>query len=633
MTTATRQPFKGINTDVHPSRLVSGQADIALNVVIEDGTLSKRAGFASFVTAVNSTVGILNMHVARFADGDTYVVVKGNDGILYHKKSTASTFTAITTGWTHNSSDRGWFFEWADRLHYFDRAGGSRWNPDVNSGTAYKAGMPAPATGGTATTTNGGLKRGAYHFFYTWINTTTTEEGELSPASGWYLLQPGANGGMYTTCATLPTDYEVNSVAWYCSPGNTEAWQGPAIPWEVLSYKAFKELTGSTNHTTLIRADQGLSERDRWTNAGGEPPGCQIGLFTGTRAVYGRIYVSAAIVPDKVVYSIPRFPTSVPKKVYRVTALSMGTLTNYDYRDLYPYPWVGEMYGGISGGAVAMAYGAGVMAAFGQTETYVLSTYDDGRIGAVPLSATKGCVSSSACIGTPDGVHAIGLNCWQRVTGKSIQDIADGRFSTTLAEIPVAYQSLTVMGFYAARNQVWAAVVKTGGTVAQRILIYDVETKDLVAFDPACLAAGEGITAMVEYAYTGAAPTMLIGTSAGRILQYPVGSVDVATGYACQWRGYFGTEQAGADQTLATFVIHTGGNCASNVTLGLRAMNNTGATITQETLALAVDNGVDRIAADDFARFRGQVFQVEFASTAAVTTQWSIKDSFFVFNQ
>ena len=140
-----RTQFGGLNSDQFPNRLPEGAADKMLNVTLDKGDLKKRSGFAEYEDDVTGSAdGVLNIFVARFANADVYVVCKCDDGKLWQRRvyaSAASSFTEIATEVTHNANDRGWFFMWADRLHYFDRAGGSRWHPDHLTGDskAYKA--------------------------------------------------------------------------------------------------------------------------------------------------------------------------------------------------------------------------------------------------------------------------------------------------------------------------------------------------------------------------------------------------------------------------------------------------------------------------------------------------------------
>ncbi|HUU96003.1 MAG TPA: hypothetical protein VM487_09695, partial [Phycisphaerae bacterium] len=183
--TAIRQPLRGLNTDLYPTRLPSGTADVALNCTVTDG-LAKRDGFALWeddVLGTGASVAVLSMTVARFADGHVYVVCKCADGKLYQRcvySGDAGVFTLITGGQTHDTSDPGWFFLWRDRLHHFDRVGGTRWNPDVNSGVAYKAGLGKPTTGMTYAAAAGGEKDGRYHVCYSLYNSTTGEESAVS---------------------------------------------------------------------------------------------------------------------------------------------------------------------------------------------------------------------------------------------------------------------------------------------------------------------------------------------------------------------------------------------------------------------------------------------------------------------
>jgi len=625
-------PFRGLNTDVNPTRLESGTADIALNVLVENELPRKRGGFSQWEDdADGSATGIKHIDVARFADGDVYVVIKVG-AKLYQRKIGETSFSEITTEQTHNANDRGWSGMWGDDWFYFDRAGGSRWNPDVNSGTAYKAGLPKPAAGPRGEIAASGEKDGRYHFWMGYRNSETREEGVVAgtfaPALECDLYTN--KGGIATTnwVSTIrgqDTAYKWDEGVFFCSMGSTEDIREV----ECFSYRAYRDVVKKQSDNTEVgmnKADHVLDQRDAFTNAGGEPPGAGIGVFTPTRGVYGRVYISSTLHEDKIQFSIPDFPTMVPKEI----SYTVGG----DSKSFSPQPWVGEVIGGVPGGAVAMAYGGGMTVAAGTNSTYRLVTGGDEKLRPVRMHNAKGSAGDGAIVGTPHGVYLLGYNTFQRVHEGYIEDLAHRRFSSTINNIPADYYSSTSMAAYGFEDQVWAAVVKGGDTVAKRILIWDRHSGGevdgqsigaLTIFEPVNLGTDEGITSMVELAEESASPTMLVATNEGRILQYPSGSQDESTNYTAKWRGYFATEGAALSQRLEELHIHAADNVKGKVTLGFEPLRTgTYGDATEKTVLLGKSNGFIKLSGSTLGKVDGRMFRLTFSSDGDDSTAWKI---------
>lgn len=615
--------FGGLTTDLPPEKTPGGSADVALNVTVNQGKLQKRGGFGQFEDDVAGTgSAVRHLAVARFSAGNTVVVAKCADGVLYQRDSAASVFTAITTGWTHNATDRGWSFTWGDRFFYFDRVGGSRWNPAVNSGTAYKAGLPWTSAGMTMAANVSGSKLGYYHAYGALLNSVTREEGEVcdTPAGvHCYIVDNlGISITNWASIKAADTDREWDQFVIYCTNGNTESANG----YWAWSMKAYEDniIAKTASSASLTLPDFSHDPTRMMRNLGGVPPGARVGcLGPDNQAIYGLVYESNALVPDKIVFSLPGWPMSCPtRREYSVSG-----------RTFYP-SFEGWTRGGMDGIATAIACGGGVRAAFTPTAAYQLVDTGGGRLLPRLVHTGKGCTVEGGAVGCTAGVFGLGYRSLLRLTGNSVADLAQSRFSTTLADVPAAYASVGAGAYYSYRDQVWFAVVKSGGTVAKRILVYDLTTSALTVFEPSCLAAGEGITAMCEYSVAGSEPTMLVGTSAGRILQYPTAAVDTVlagttVGYAAQWTGYFGQERGAADQVLAALGFHNGANVAGNVTVGLRPMRVGGETVTQTSRLLGKSNKFENMV-DIAANANGHFFQVDISSTSSVTTQWTINN-------
>ncbi len=633
-----RQQFGGINTDIEPVKLASGTADIALNVEVSRSSLRKRRGFAEFEDDVVADVAILNMFQADFANGDVYIVCKCSDGKLWRRRvyaSAATDFTELTSEVTHNAIDPGWAFMAHDRFHYFDRAGGSRWHPGVRA-KAYKAGIPSPSrtAGPVVAPAADGEKDGYYHGHYRFRNSKTKEVGIVSApsrlaggAGAAYCNLAGDRGGIAFATLALPSTHEANQFDTSCSLGNTEMIERGGAQYECFSYELFQDAITTSTTPGQNKADHVIKKEERINNQGGEPPGAIIGCYTGSRAIYGQVYATrgtpgvGASAPDLIMYSIPGFPTMVPQEALYTVARSHGGNDSYTF---FPRPYVADIPGAIAGPINAMAYGAGKVAIFTRNKTYGLETGGDGQLYAVPVDLSRGCIDHRACVGIPSGIHALGHLTWMRI-GTDMEDLAFERFRTTLDLIPDAQIVKSRMAYYGYEHQVWCAVVQAGETVAQRILIWDESVNGLIVFEPVNLGATEGITCMMELNYRGTAPTMLLGTGLGRILQYPSGYRDTTTDYACDYRSYVGQERILLDQEVLDLEVHCGANCDSNVTIGFRPMRTSSETITQKTHVLSKDNQVEPIKAD-FHPVKGKLFQLEVTSTASNTGGWEIHD-------
>ncbi|MDD4888393.1 MAG: hypothetical protein PHU85_00555 [Phycisphaerae bacterium] len=729
--------FRGLNTEVYPDRLPDGTADVALNVTVRNGDIAKRAGFAQVEDDADGAAGaILNGTVVRFADGDIYIVVKIG-AKLYQRKmypSDAGSFTEITLSRAAHATDRGWFFLWADRLHYFDRNGGHRWNPDVNGGVAYKAGLPRPRYGVIPQAAVGGEKDGYYHTVLSYRNKNTGEEGVVTashtPDLECRIETPDTRSGVsvanWTDIAAADSDHEWTHAHLWTSRGNTERI-GLGAGVECFSYRYYPDVLLSKSSVLaagLNKADHVLNPNDHLRNDGGEPPGALFGCFNGRHAVYGGIYagsfatlttalagnnndlkytatieggagnairvrytagatagaevvtvsgrditvqvengvstatqVSTAVsasaaaidlvsvanadgndgsgavatmsytaltgggvggnsaTPGEIRFSKPGFPTMVPMPAdYR---------NGGDAQTLEPRPWRGQIIDGLPGSCAAASWG-GLTLVFATTATWQLRPDEAGRLWASSLLPNIGCVGQAACVGTPGGVFAFGYRKLIRFGSQGWRDLTKDVLGPTLEDVPVAYQHSTVLGYFGDRNEVWAAVVKNGQTAARRIIVHSLDDGQFVIFEPACLAAGEGIVAMCEMAVPNAAPVMLVFTSAGRILKYPSGTADVSTHFAAQWRGYFLQSQQRYEHLIENIRVHAGSNVSGNVTFGIRQFQTGGETITQQTHALTKSSAVERIG----AQFQNECnyVQVEFASANTVTSQWSIRN-------
>jgi len=637
---AIRGQFGGLNTDLPFGKVPSGTAREALNVTVRNGQLQKRFGFSEYEDAINSTSPILNVFCVTFADGDVYLVAKLNVssvGKLYTTQIyNATTKAATDISWseidiatsviTLSATEPGWGFLWRDRFHYFDGSTyGVRWNPDVNTAKAYRAGIKAGATATIAAAGAGsgvGGKVGNYHAHLAYRNSATQEEGTVSApcqaaSTGFCTTRPSeSTGGIAVASETLPTDYEITGRHAYCTMGNTESLEDGGEPAECFSYRAYPDTTQDNGSAMgLHKADHVLDKQHPFTNAGGLPPAAKCGAWTGQQAVYGGLSVGG-----KIMFSIPNFPTSVPQIVsYSATEVTGTT----DLKALWPKPWIGEAF--FDGMAVAIRSAGGLVALYTPNSTYQIRSGATGKLFPAKAHGSFGCVSPLAACAAGGEIHALANGAWTIARMDGIGNLAHERFATTLAEIPAGYQYLASMAYYGFQDQVWAAVVKTGATVAQRILVWDRARQALTAFDPACLGATEGIAAMCEVSIPSEAPFMLLATSTGRLLKYPDGTDDDGTDFAANWVGVFAVERSQFPQKLAAVEVQTGGYCSDNVTWGVRVKRASGDTLTQKGGIVSKSNGLVRqqYVVD---HIDGRMIEIELSSTAACTAQWTVHD-------
>jgi|GEM_PF-3344136 len=665
--------FRGLNTDLYGNSTPSGTCLSSLNTVIDgNSTLSGRKGFDVWDNNTGSLGEILNMCKVEFASGVTYIVTKRADGKLYHWQvypTAAQAWTLIKNKHAsnlHSTSNRGFFYFWADRLYYFDSVGGTKWDGTSASSTGtgvYKAGIES-SVACTMSAASGGAMEGYYHITSSKVNTRTGEESTFtelqsggtetraSAGDGGLLLTNWSGGG--TTKIkdnTNDVKFEFDAVRFWRTMGNTElmgfADSGDGV--ETFSYLLYEEMLVFASQVaapTFYRSDDTVSRNRMPTNRGGVPPGALHGCFNGSQAIYLHVYPksrdnillkdSRTVFPELMMWSIPGFPASVPQ----VQEYDLGG-SAADAKFFYPRPWTGVTETGISGEITGCASLGGAFFIFTATQTYIARPNGDGQMSPQLLDPAHGALGVSAVVQTPRSIHALGKKSWLRIGGGSYADIARFQFSSTIDDItdPAGGADMpTVGGYYAHRDEVWFAVAKSGGTAAkaQRILIYDDTKRELVAtFDPGNLS-GAGIVAMCELTTPTQNPIMLLALDDGRILSWPGSTyTDLVTGgdaqsYACSWQGIFGQEQRAYDQKLGRIDVHMKDNVPDGITLGAaghRSASRIGLdSLSEKVIPKSKENKTDRAGVCFDPYLNGNIFEVKFSSTTAQGAQWGVGD-------
>lgn len=645
--------FLGLNTDLPATKLPSGTARTALNVTLKDGRLSKRSGFAEFEDdADGSSTAILNMWVAHFKAG-TYVIVKVSDGgtptptgRFYQRKvsaTAATSFTIIsnTNGWTHSATEPGFGFVWNDRFITGDSGGVSQWNPSIGSGVLYKAGLPQPSAVTLVAAANG-EKDGFYHCHYSYYNANLDVEGVVSApckAAGGPVKTRIAesNGGIaFPGAVAAPTGYEGTHCRIYTTMGNTEFLESGGVERETFSYRAAMDVQHVLASGTpgMNKSDQVLDwSNNLFTNEGGLPPPATIGCWTGGVAVYAgftKMYVGGStITGDGLAYSKFGRPTMVPLLItYSQTTMdsvadSRTVWPKGDHHFL-PSPCDGEIIEAVAAGGTAVLYTA--------TSTWVMRSTPDGKLYSVKRKEGFGCAGHLAAASIGFESHSMAHRAWTITTAQSFSNLSEDRFSTTLEEIPVAYQSISRMAPYSYEDEMWCAVAKTGETVARRILVLNrADGGQLVIYEPASdmWQEGEGITAMCEMAYSGATPTMLLATSKGRIFQYPdTGSDDDGNDFPAQWKGLFSTERSAYGQKLEKAEVQTGDDCSGRLRWAVTPYRADGESADADSGYVPRDNFINTLGLHNKADARFWTIELSSSAVAAgeTATTWSVND-------
>jgi len=620
------------------------------------------------------------MHVATFVNGDVFVVTKRVDGKLYHWKAydggggdAATEWSLIKNKWTsnlHSTSDRGWFYFWADRLYYFDSIGGTKWDGTEASTTGtgvWKAGIET-LVGPLLGAISGGGKEGNYHVAVTHINEKT---GEESTATGQQsggavetrLSAATAKGGISITNwkdssagvadNTASADYEANAVGVYCTMGSTERI-GLGSGVEQFSYKMFLEARALKSFTNpykgLYRSDQIMATRPMLTNQGGIPPGAKFGCFNGDQAVYLEVYPRSNHSPTRILFSDGlaegimmfserRFPAMVPQvQLYDIYITGLPIIDPNDRNNFIPVGGANEIPTGISGLITGCGHVGGSFLAFTNNSTYSMTPNGVGKMAPVLVDPIHGAIGYGPVVSTGRSVHAIGEDSWLLIGPEGVRNAAYEAFTPLIAAIPTAGIAATVGGHYSHENEVWFAVAKTGGTAgqAQRILIFGESAGGITGiFDPANLSTA-GISAMVELSYPKQSPIMLVALDTGVILSWPGSQyTDAVTGgdnqsYACNWQGLFAQENRAYDMHLKRVDVHMEANVTDGITIGVAGHScasrvDTDAEI-DKLIPLTKANLTDRIGVDFDPMSDGNMYEVKISSTKAQGAHWKVGD-------
>jgi len=678
MSKKLKAQFRTINNELYGNSVQSGTCLDTLNTVVDgNSTLSGRIGFDAFDLNTDTLGEILNMFVATFLDGVTYVVTKRVDGKLYHWQA----YPTPAAAWTliknkrasnvHSISDAGWFYMWADRMYYFDSLGGTKWDGTAASTTGtgvYKAGIEG-TVGPILATLAAGAKEGWYHVTTTHYNSVTGEESILGglqtygsmdfrlsadSSSGGIRIDNWCNGDGTGICdKTADLDYEFDSHKIYVTMGNTErAGLGDGL--EQYSYMFHEEmftytpsnLAASTNFDGIHRTDAIVATKPRLKNQGSQPPGAEYGCWNGSHAIYLQCYPKSktsihsattgltAIAPGVMMSSIRGFPCMVPQTiVFTLAGDSKGDNV------FEPFGGSNEIASDIAGLITGCASVGNSFFIFTNSSTYQATPNAWGKMKPRMIDPAHGAVGFAPVVQAGGSVHAVGHDSWLRISREGVHNAAYEAFTPTMAAIPATGITATVGGYYSHRAEVWMAVAKTGGTAnkAQRILIFDERQGGLTSiFDPTNLGA-KGISAMCELSTPTQSPVMLIAMDDGNILKWPgTNYTDAATdggsaaAYACSWQGLFGQENRAYDQKLRRLDAHMKENVTDGLTLGVSghrsaARVDTDALVTK-LIPKSKENFVDRITVDFGKGLDGNLYEVKFSSTTAQGAHWRVGD-------
>jgi len=516
-----------------------------------------------------------------------------------------------------------------------------------------------------------GDKRGTYNVAISFRNSRTGEEGMIGNISNviqelprGFLIYVGSTFSLYPaagyasglTAFKTPNDpakggtynFEYDQMVIYQSPGLNDTYQSRTFS----MYEVYSGSSDNINTDINLRQNDSLLQRNKpVVNNGGLPPGSDVGVFNGIQAIYANLNtwtedgLDADEMPGLVMFSLPEFPCMVPRRDrYAFYANASEFDTDAERAELSstvdPKPWIGQT-GTISDEKlVSMQSVQGRTLAFTKRNTWKYGVVGDGRIFASqlhPSIGSDGRYSNTVADGT---IHTISSTKWAAFGPDGLHKISDGIFEEILADIPDGYRENIVMGHYSFRDQVWAAIPKANGKV-QRILIWDFEaghitrggnhTGALCEFEIESLGANEEITALCERVDGHGEPTMLVGTSAGHIYEYPIGYGDGESGsevdFAAEWEGHFGQERQAEPNTIRRIDAHAGDNVNGVVTATMTPLLTDGeAGADSTTQLLSKDNKLIKINTLASPR-KWRMFKFKLSSAkaeGASTDQWQI---------
>ena len=489
-----RQPyivarFGGLNTELAVNKLRSGTGRVSRNTTLTAGVLSGRAGFAEFDANAGSLHACLSAAVFPNASGDIYLMVKRNEtataGIDYALIYNATTRANVAASWTdmadqwsgHVVTERGWWFTHKDRLHHCDHAGMSKWHvtpnykPDATTAGSFTNGTPARAwkggircdIGPVLAAAETGAKHGHYFMGAVKRNSTT---GELSciqdlQATSCEVDQAASKGSISISNAgiaaagglqlyTNDLAYEWDEIQIVSSTGGNENAFG-ADSWTQQMYVDVCIDRGDASAGSKI-SDATLRTRNRHTNSGGAAIPAQHGAYNGARAVYGGCYLSTALVPGQIAFSLQGFPCMVPgDQTYTAGGVSLTWAAE---------PYNGFINAGVSGRCQAIRPVGNRFVVFTDATSFWLSPLPNGSLYPTATGVAGGCCADECAVATPSGAYSLGAEVMMWAAA-GVRNVAQDQFTPTLKAVPAAYRHQCCGAFYSPRREVWWAVPRT----------------------------------------------------------------------------------------------------------------------------------------------------------------------------
>jgi len=586
-TSAIRAEFGELNTDLPPWRMASGSADISTNVIVRNGSLRKRAGFS----------------LAASSDTDVKRMIQGPSGTLY------------------TSATDGSLFLWRNRV-YQATASGLLYATASDFTSTNKGGLPAPTTSHhlTAARTSTGKLEGHYHVYYSLYNSETLEESVLSePQVSRYPLQSRASdgyGGITVTLPAVQSGYDYDKVRIYVSGGG-EMFLGRTVTYEAYLDGDVARTAAGTYAIRCPESMHGTPGHQRAANAGGEPPSTAVACFDGSQAVY------SLNTSGDIEFSIPGYPTMIPRVItYSDSGADPAGQAWSWSQTVEPSPWRGHLDRAISDKAVIAVAGAGMILLATAGDTWSMRRTESSRI--IPeLLMPAGCISAQGAIGAASAIHMQGNEAWWVINRDGFQNTAANHWTTTLCDLGTPED--TVVAYFPAENQVWLA---DGGD----IFIIDAETGLLLSkFDVVGIGT---INAMCPYDTDGGDSHMKIASSTG-IWTYDPDStshLDNASGFDCEWRGYFVVERGGVNMqppnVSLDFSSNTGAGDADTgvVTVAVWGIQRSAETFTPTGIELTGAGRHPISIAELGAYATGHLIAVDITSSASDSLAWSLDD-------
>lgn len=573
----TSIPLGFLNTKAAiESTPMEGAATEMRNVMLRDGTLAPRDGFASFaITGVASPVQ--DWYRYTISDGTEFDVVKARDGKLYSASAGNGSFAQINSA-SGCGATYGSFFQRDDYLYYCTGSqnvamiyGNGSWATTRTIGP--DAPTETPTVGEQAA---GGLAPGKYVYAI----SAYDEDARV-----WSVRSP------YSFAAEMDESNSGATVAWTKASftiGGQQApevmiWRAPAekMPSGYLFITRPFRLVSSTSNAGAGSGlygdqlpDNALGEQ--YLGLGSAPPSTDIACYHNDRAYYasgGTLWFSERGRPEMV----PQIDT-------RTFAKGKGD----------PLPF-GENRKSVPARVTGLASYGGRLYVFTATDTYVLSG-DGHQAPIVPSGFGHGCAFHKSIVLCKYGMFWFGADglCWSdgktcRVLSEGVIDFDTSGVSTRLSRSALN-GSNPVIGTYDAERECVVMKVEPFSGSGSWMLVYDCRRGGFLRWMAHFESAAATITSMCCLRSATTAPRLLASTASPDVYELSSGTTqDDGANLTCQWTGWFGQSDIDTDKTWGDPRISFASGGSGSTVLSLAATQDASTSDANESASVTLD--------------------------------------------